>query len=228
METKTAFLSTSVGKKIVMAVSGVIVFGFVVIHILGNLQLFVGPQALNQYAAFLQDLGAIKWVARGVLAASAVVHMVSAYQLTLQNLRARPQGYVIKKYQETTYAARTMRIGGPMIAFFLVYHLLHFTTGDCHPMKAGFVPNEAGAINVYNNVVFGFQEPIAAVVYMVAMVLVGLHLYHGLWSMLQTMGINHRKWNHLRKAFAIVFSLFIAIAGMSLPVAVLSGIITPV
>ncbi|MBN2719310.1 MAG: succinate dehydrogenase cytochrome b subunit [Deltaproteobacteria bacterium] len=222
------FLETSVGKKVLMAATGFIIFGFVVVHILGNLQLFLGPEALNQYAAFLQASGPIKWTVRIVLAASVLAHIVSAVMVTLQNWRARPQKYAVKRYQETTYAARTMWLGGPIIGLFVVYHLLHFTTGHCHPVKAGFIPDSNGVINVYNNVIFGFQDTVASGVYIFTMVLIGLHLYHGLWSMMQSVGLNHPKYNHWRKAFAVLFALLIATAGISLPVSVLLGLVTPV
>lgn len=211
-----------------MAASGFIVFGFVVVHILGNLQLFLGADALNQYAAFLQGLGPVKWTVRVLLALSVLVHMVSATQVTLQSWAARPEKYAVQRFQETTYAARTMRVGGPIIGLFVIYHLMHFTTGHCHPVKDGFVENSEGMLNVYNNVVFGFQDPLASVVYIVTMIFIGLHLYHGLWSMMQSVGLNHKKYNHWRKVFAVLFALFVAGAGISLPVAVLSGWVVPV
>lgn len=228
MANNMTFLETSVGKKVLMATTGFIIFGFVVVHILGNLQLFLGADTLNHYAAFLQNSGPLKWTVRLVLAVSVLVHIVSATQVTLQNWRARPQKYAVQRFRETTYAARTMWLGGPIIGLFVVYHLLHFTTGQLHPVKAGFVPDADGVINVYNNVVLGFQDPRASIVYIITMVLIGLHLYHGLWSMMQSVGVNHPKYNHWRKGFAIVFALFVAGAGISLPVAVLSGLVTPV
>ena len=228
MANKMTFLQTSVGKKVLMAVTGFIIFGFVVVHILGNLQLFLGPDALNQYAQFLQNLGPVKWAVRLLLAISVLVHIVSATQVTLQNWAARPQKYTVQRFQETTYAARTMWLGGPIIGLFVIYHLLHFTTGHCHPAREGFVPNADGVVNVYNNVVLGFQDSLASGVYIFTMLLIGLHLYHGLWSMMQSVGLNHPKYNHWRKAFAVVFALFIAGAGISLPVSVLLGLVTPV
>lgn len=228
MADNIAFLETSVGKKVLMATTGFIVFGFVVGHILGNLQLFMGPDRLNAYAAFLQGSGVLKWSVRIVLGLSVVVHIISAAQVTLQNWRARPTKYAVQKFQKTTYAARTMWLGGPIIALFVVYHLLHLTTGDVHPVPAGFTPGPDGVINVYNNVVFGFQSPLSSGIYIFTMVLIGLHLYHGLWSMMQSVGLNHPKYNPLRKGFAVVFALLVAGAGISLPVAVLSGLVTPV
>ena len=228
MEKQLTFFESSVGKKVVMATTGFIIFGFVVVHILGNLQLFNGPEALNSYAAFLQGLGPIKWTVRGVLALCVVLHLISAVQVTLQSWRARPQRYMVHKYQKTSYAARTMWLGGPIIGLFVVYHLLHLTTGQLHPAQEGFAPDAEGVVNVYNNVVYGFQAPLASAIYIITMVLIGLHLYHGLWSMMQSVGASHPRYNRWRKAFAVLFALFIAGAGISLPVAVLSGFVTPV
>jgi len=226
MSTTRTFLKTSVGRKVVMAASGVIVFGFIVVHILGNLQLFAGPEALNRYAAFLQGLGPLKWAVRALLAASAAVHIVTAVQLTVQNWQARPRRYATIRYRATDYAARTMWIGGPIIGLFVIWHLLHLTTGHCHP-AGQFAADSNGIINVYNSVVIGFMDPAAAAVYILAMLLVGLHLYHGLWSMMQSIGLNHPGWNHWRRWFAVLFAAFVALAGISLPVAVLTGFVTP-
>ena len=228
MVTNIGFYETSVGKKVVMAVSGIIFFGFVVVHILGNLHLFAGAESLNNYAAFLQGLGPFKWIVRGLLALAVIVHIVSATQVTLQSWKARPVKYAVTKYRETTYAARTMRLGGPLIGLFVIYHLLHLTTGHLHPVKSGFIHTAGQIPNVYNNVVFGFQNPYASGVYIAAMLLIGLHLYHGLWSMFQSVGLSHPKWNIYRQWFAVLFALFVTAAGISLPVAVLTGFVVPV
>ncbi|MBN2528574.1 MAG: succinate dehydrogenase cytochrome b subunit [Deltaproteobacteria bacterium] len=228
MTNNTTFLGTSIGKKVVMAASGFIIFGFVVVHIMGNLQLFLGAKVLNDYAAFLQGLGPVKWAARLALLLSVLVHLASAFLVTLQSWQARPQKYAVQKYQATSYAARTMWLGGPIIGLFVIYHLLHFTTGHLHPVQGGFIPDADGGMNVYNNVVLGFQDPLASGIYIFTMLLIGLHLYHGLWSMMQSVGLNHPRYNHLRKGFAVLFALFVAGAGISLPIAVLSGLVTPV
>lgn len=229
----TTFYGTSVGKKVVMAVSGFIVFGFVVVHMLGNLQIFLGPEKLNTYAHFLQSLGAFKWAFRAVVALAALLHMWAAIQVTLQSWAARPHKYARQRYRETTYAARTMWIGGPIILLFLIYHLLHFTTGHAHHDPAGFEATFALADgekvpNVFNNVVHGFQIWWVSAIYIVTMFLVGLHLYHGVWSMLQTVGAAHPGYNKWRRVFSVLFGLFVAAAGISMPVAVLIGYIQPV
>jgi succinate dehydrogenase / fumarate reductase, cytochrome b subunit len=227
-EAETTFYGTAVGKKVVMAITGFITFGFVAVHVLGNLQIFAGAERLNRYAAFLQGLGGILWVFRGVMLISIVLHVLSATQVTLQSWAARPKGYAVHRLRETTYAARTMRWGGPIIALFVIYHLLHFTTGQLHPTPEAFLPSADGHVNVFNNVVTGFQVPWASAIYMVAMVLVGLHLYHGVWSMLQTIGASHPKWNAWRRRFALAFALFVTLGGLSIPAAVLAGIVVPV
>jgi succinate dehydrogenase / fumarate reductase cytochrome b subunit len=220
METLTAgFNRSSVGKKVVMAITGFIVFFFVTVHLIGNLQIFQGPEKLNAYAEFLQSLGVFLWVFRVVLFISAVLHIIAATQVTLQSWKARSIKYKVQRYRETTYAARTMRFGGPIIGLFVLYHLLHFTFGTAH---ADFTDS------VYHNVVAGFQIWWVSLVYMVALVFLGLHLYHGVWSMFQSMGAAHPKWNPWRRVIAVGFALFLTGAGLSVPIAVLAGVILPV
>jgi succinate dehydrogenase / fumarate reductase, cytochrome b subunit len=225
---RISFYGTAVGKKVVMALTGFITFGFVAVHVLGNLQIFLGPERLNKYAHFLQSLGGLLWIFRAVMLTAVVLHIVSATMVTLQSWAARPKSYAVHRLRETTYAARTMRWGGPIIGLFVVFHLLHFTTGHLHPNPETFRAELDGYVNVYNNVIYGFQVPWAAGVYMAAMVMVGLHLYHGVWSMLQTMGASSPKWNPWRRRFAVVFALFVAVGGLSIPAAVLAGIVVPV
>lgn len=224
---RMGFYGTAVGKKVVMALTGFITFGFVAAHVLGNLQIFLGPERLNRYAAFLQGLGGLLWVFRAVMLISVVLHVVAATQVTLQSWAARPVGYAVHRLRETTYAARTMRWGGPVIGLFVIFHLLHFTTGHLHPTPEAFHPAAGEAVDVFNNVVRGFQVPWASAVYMLAMVLVGLHLYHGVWSMLQTVGASCPKWNPWRRRFAVAFALFVTLGGLSIPAAVLAGLVAP-
>ena len=209
------FWSTSVGKKMVMAGTGFMLFGFVFGHMLGNLQLYAGPAKLNAYAAFLQGQQGLLWAVRLTLLAAVLLHMLAAYQVWLQSRRARPVPYKMQVFQETTYAARTMVVGGPIIALFLLYHLVHFTTGQAHPSFARH--------DVYHNVVAGFQVWWASAAYILAMVFVGLHLYHGVWSMLQSLGANHPKYNAWRRWGAAAFALLVAGVNISFPVSVLAG-----
>ena len=217
MTTKVLTLySTSIGKKVVMAITGFIAFAWVTVHMLGNLQVFLGPERLNDYGALLHSLGSFLWVLRGVMLFIILTHLITATQVTLRNIDARPKPYKRHRLRETTYAARTMWWGGPLIGLFVIFHLMHLTLGSVHP---------AFTENVYNNVVFGFQDQWVSGVYIAAMTLLGLHLYHGLWSMFQSMGASHPKWNKWRRAFAVLFSLLIAGGNISIPVAVLTGLV---
>jgi succinate dehydrogenase / fumarate reductase cytochrome b subunit len=213
------FLDATVGKKAVMAVTGLILFGFVVVHMIGNLQAYLGPEALNAYAVWLRELlhGAGLWIARAVLLAAVVLHVWAAVALTLENWKARPVGYRRRRWEESTYASRTMVWSGPILALFIVYHLLHFTTGNVHP---NFVEGD-----VYHNFVTGFRVVPASLFYIVAMFSLGLHLYHGAWSMMQTLGLSHPRWNPLRKSVAWTITSVVVLGNISFPVAVLLGII---
>ena len=181
-ETTLAYFETSIGKKLAMAISGLVVLGFVVAHMLGNLQIYLGPERLDAYAELLAGLGSLLWVFRGVILLAAVVHVVSAYQVARQSWAARPVRYARKRYVATSYAARTMRIGGPIIALFVIYHLLHLTWNVIAPGGASASP--------YERVVNGFGVWWVVLAYVVAMIAVGLHLRHGTYSALTTLGLN--------------------------------------
>lgn len=211
------FRSTSVGKKAVMAVTGVIVFGFVLGHMVGNLQIYAGPDKLNAYAAFLQGNRGLLWAVRLTLLTAVFLHILSAAQLWLQARRARPLAYRRQELVATTYAARTMVVGGPIILGFVVYHLAHLTTGHAH---SSFVTGD-----VYANVVAGFRVWWVSAVYIVANLLVGLHLYHGIWSLLQTLGASHPRFDPWRKRAATAFALAVTIGNVSFPVSVLTGLV---
>jgi succinate dehydrogenase / fumarate reductase cytochrome b subunit len=212
-----AFLGSSVGKKIVMAVTGAILFLFVIGHMAGNMLLYRGPEALNAYAAHLQALGALLWAVRLGLLAATAAHVWAATALTITNWRAQPLGYREREYLASTYASRTMVWSGPILALFVIYHIAHFTLGSVHP---AFVPG-----NVYHNVVTGFQQPLVSAFYILAMLALGLHLYHGAWSMLQTLGVNHPRYNALRQAVAVLFAFALVAGNISFPLAVLSGLV---
>jgi succinate dehydrogenase / fumarate reductase cytochrome b subunit len=224
------FYRSAVGKKAVMAVSGIALFGFVLVHMLGNLKLYLGPESLNHYAEFLREFGqpllpreGVLWILRIGLLAAAVLHIVSATQVTLDSWRARPESYKRRDVVAATYASRTMRWGGVILFLFILYHLAHFTFGA--PWAHGdFVPGD-----VYHNVVAGFSVPWVSAIYIVAQVFLGFHLYHGLWSMFQTLGW----WKSAatsdagdgRRTFALVFALVVTIGNISFPVSVLTGLV---
>lgn len=217
MSTAHTFLQSAIGKKVVMAVTGVILFGFVLAHMLGNLQVYLGPEAMNAYAVSLREIlhGAGLWIARGVLLVAVALHVWAATSLTLQSRAARPVGYRAFHAREATYASRTMRWSGVLLALFIVYHLLHLTTGTVHP--------DFQAHDVYHNFIAGFRQVPVSIAYIVAMVFLGLHLRHGVWSMLQTLGLSHPRYERLAKAAAAAFATVIVLGNISFPVAVLLG-----
>ncbi len=217
--------ASAVGKKAMMAVSGIVLFGYVLLHMLGNLKLYEGPQKLNDYAGFLREVGSplvppegLLWVVRAVLLAALVLHVWAAWSLTRMSRAARPRAYERREAVAMSYASRTMRWGGVVLLLFVVYHLLHLTTGTAH---GDFVRGD-----VYHNVVTGFRVWWVSLVYIVAQVALGFHLYHGLWSMFQTLGWNHPRYNAWRKWFAQAFAWVVTLGNVSFPLAVLSGIIT--
>jgi len=211
------FYSSTIGKKAVMAVSGVILFAFVVGHLIGNLQIYEGPEKLNHYAVLLRSMPALLWAVRVVLLVMVVLHVWSSVQLGLRNIEARPTGYVKKKSAGSSYASRTMYWSGPIILAFVIYHLLDFTWGTVNPR---FVEGD-----VYGNVVASFQVIPISAFYIVAMLLLCLHLYHGLWSMFQSLGFNHPRHTPILRRAAAVVAILIAGGNISIPVAVMSGLV---
>jgi succinate dehydrogenase / fumarate reductase cytochrome b subunit len=212
-------LTSTIGRKAVMAATGCVLFGFVFAHMVGNLQVYLGPEAMNHYAVFLRSMlhGWGLWIARSVLVVSVGLHIWAATTLTLQSWRARPLAYQQWEARESTYASRTMRWGGVILFLFVAYHLQHFTFGNLHP---DFRPGD-----VYHNFVAGFREVPASVIYIVAMLALGLHLYHGGWSMLRTLGVSHPRYLRMAKAAALLFALVVTAGNISFPVAVLAGVI---
>lgn len=215
---------TSIGKKVVMAVTGLILFGYVFVHMIGNLKIYQGADKINAYGVFLREVGApllyaeqILWTARIVLLATTVLHIWAAYELTRRDVSARPVQYAGRKNQAQGYAARTMRWGGVLVGLFIVYHILHLTTGTAHP--------SFDKENIYGNLVRGFQNPLVSLFYIAAQVALGLHIYHGVWSMMQTLGVKNRDNDRFWRGFALVFALVIALGNISIPVAVLLGIV---
>jgi succinate dehydrogenase / fumarate reductase cytochrome b subunit len=214
---KERFYASTVGKKAAMAVSGCILFLFVVGHLIGNLQIYEGPENLNRYAALLRSMPALLWSVRTVLLAMVLLHIWSSVQLAARNIAARPVGYRKKKAAGSSYASRTMYWSGPIILAFVIYHLLDFTFGQVNPH---FEPG-----NVYGNVVASFQLIPVAGFYILAMLLLCLHLYHGLWSMFQSLGIAHPRYTPMLRNGAAVVAILIAVGNISIPVAVLSGLV---
>lgn len=217
------FYDATNGKKAVMAITGVILFGYVVGHMLGNLQIFVGREQINNYAEFLHSHEAMLWSVRAVLLLAVVLHVVAALQLWALNRSARPVGYRKKDDVPKAFTARTMKWGGLAIAGFVVFHVLHLTTGDVLPLAR---VDQTPFFDVYRNVIDGFRNPILSIVYIAAVVALGMHLYHGIWSMFQTVGLSHPRYTPGLKRFAAVFSIVVAAGFIAVPVAVLAGVLT--
>ena len=220
-----ALWSSVIGKKVVMALTGAVLVLFVIMHMVGNLKIFSGPVEINAYSHFLRDVGwpefangQVLWIVRIVLLICALLHITAAMQLTRMNWKARPVGYETKKDVETTWGALTMRWGGVLLAVFLVFHLLHFTAG-----VVGFQPGQFEHLMVYQNVVAGFTVVPVAIFYILAMCALCLHLDHGVWSALQTLGWvttdNTKSIRWISRIVAIaIFAGFV-----SVPISVLAG-----
>lgn len=218
------FYRTSIGKKAIMAVTGVMLYGFVVVHMIGNLKVFLGPTHFNDYADFLRRIGSpalgeswFLWLMRSILVVAVVLHIWAAYATARQSQLARPVDYVKHGRVQANPASLTMRWGGLVIMFFVVYHILHFTTGTVHP---SYVPGD-----VYHNVVYGFRVWYVSAFYIAAMFCLAMHLYHGVWSVFQTTGRNSRRTDRGVRRVAALSAVAIFIGNCSIPVAVLTHVV---
>jgi len=211
------FWDSTNGKKAVMAVSGLILLLFVLGHMLGNLQVFEGPDQFNKYAVLLRTLPEGLWAVRIILLIMVILHIVTAVQLAIRKKQARPIGYTKKENTVSSYASRTMYWSGPIVLAFIIYHLLDFTFGNLNP---NYVEGD-----VYHNVIASFSNPIISAWYIFAMLLLALHLRHGAWSMFQSLGVAHPRHNAFLKKAAIVFAVVIFFGFIAVPVGVLSGVV---
>lgn len=215
---------TSIGKKVLMAASGVILLGFIVFHMLGNLKVFLGSTAINTYAEGLRTLGEpifprtyLLWGARVVIIAAFFFHVLFAWQTARQSRAARRIRYNHPDTVQADAAAKTMRWGGVTILAFLFFHLAHFTWGWIHP---GYTYIRG---DVYHNMVQGFDVGWISAIYILAMIALGLHIYHGTWSIFQTFGINNRRWDRGIRRLATTLAALVVVGNVSIPIAVLSG-----
>src|SRR5579863_3459105 len=214
-----------IGKKMVMAVTGAVLILFVIAHMLGNLKIFSGPEEINAYSRFLREVGwpelgygQLLWIVRSVLFVCVILHITAAVQLTRMNWQARPVGYDSRKNVETTWGAVTMRWGGLLLAIFIVFHLFHFTGG-----MVGFQPGQFEHLMVYQNVVAGFSVWPISLFYIVAMGALCLHLDHGIWSGLQTLGWSNAQNAKTLKTVARIIAIVVFAGFSSVPIAVLAG-----
>jgi len=213
----TGIYTTTVGKKILMAVTGIILVLYVLAHMVGNLQIYIGAEQIDAYARFLHSMPPLLWFARAVLLFCVLVHIVAAVQLWLRNRASRPVKYRVFRPPEVDLAARTMVWSGPILLLFIIYHILHLTTGDAHPSYEELAP--------FHNVVTGFAVWWAAGIYIVANLLLAFHLYHGVWSLFQSLGWDHPKWGRWRRYLAAAIAVVVGTANISIPLAVLAGVL---
>jgi succinate dehydrogenase / fumarate reductase cytochrome b subunit len=213
------FYGSMVGKKVVMGVTGLIGIGFVILHSLGNLLVFRGPAAINSYSHFLKSTGELLWALRIVLVVAVILHVIAAVQLTLQSRAARPIAYTKQERQVATVASGTMRWGGALLLVFIVLHILHFTTGTIRP-AGSFSPDD-----VYANMVTSFRIWWVALFYVVAMLGLGLHLFHGAWSSVRSIGVSPPSPQPLHHRISLAIALLVWAAFTAVPLAVVAGIV---
>jgi succinate dehydrogenase / fumarate reductase cytochrome b subunit len=219
------FYRSAIAKKWLMAITGIMLLGFVLAHMIGNLKLFLGESHLNAYAEWLRDFGEpafprsfLLWCLRVGLIVAFVVHIVAAYQLTRMNQKARPDKYQSPRdYAAANFASRTMRWTGVIVGLFLIFHLLDLTWGTANP--------DFHRGDVYDNVIASFERVPVAVVYIVANIALGIHIFHGAWSMFQSLGWNSPRYNSWRRAFAVAFAAVITIGNVSMPLLVVTGVV---
>jgi len=212
-----AFYRTTVGKKIVMGITGLIGVLFVLGHMAGNLQVFEGAGVFNRYSQLLRTSMELLWAVRIVLILAIIFHVIAAYQLARTSQKSRPVGYAKWKAVNSTFASRTMRWTGPVLLAFIIYHLLHFTTGTLHD---DFIEGD-----VYHNVISAFQIWWVSAIYIVAMLSLSLHLYHGIWSLSQSLGLSHPKYNEGVRTLAVILTVIIVAGFIAIPVSVLLGLV---
>jgi succinate dehydrogenase / fumarate reductase cytochrome b subunit len=213
------FYKAAIGKKIVMGATGLLGVGFVIGHMAGNLLVFRGPEAINAYAHFLQSTGELLWIVRLVLIGAVILHVVAAYQLTMQNRAARPIGYVKREPQVSTIAARTMRWGGVLLLIFIPLHILHFTNPGWRP-AGGFTHED-----VFTNLVTSFRVWWVTLFYVVSMIALGLHLYHGAWSSVRSLGVSQPSRQPLHRTIALGIAVIVWLGFTAVPVAIFAGLI---
>jgi succinate dehydrogenase / fumarate reductase, cytochrome b subunit len=218
MNTMLSFWRSTIGKKVVMGVTGLIGLGFVIGHMAGNLQAFSGAEKLDAYGALLHGpLHELLLIARVVLIGAVLLHIVAAYQLTMLSRAARSVDYAARKPQVSTFASRTLRLGGVLLLVFIVFHILHFTIGTVHP---DYVEGR-----VYRNLAVGFQQKWVAIFYLVAMVSLGMHLFHGAWSSMRTLGLAKPSAHPLKRYLPVALAVVVSVGFAVIPLAFLLGIL---
>jgi succinate dehydrogenase / fumarate reductase cytochrome b subunit len=221
------FCHSSVGRKMVVAITGVILIVFVIGHLLGNLQIFIGPDWINSYAQHLRDLGPILWMIRASLLASVILHIYFTILLAIENRRARPERYRKRNYVKASWASRHMMVSGLVVLAFIIFHLLHFTARKFNPQFPLLKLDPLNRYDVYSMMVYGFQNVYVSVFYIVGLFLLTLHLTHGSSSFFQSLGFNNERLTPKLAVAGRIFAWLLFIGYTSIPVAVLLGFIQP-
>jgi succinate dehydrogenase / fumarate reductase cytochrome b subunit len=223
----SAFYQSSVGKKMIVAMTGIILILFVIGHLLGNLQIFLGPDWINNYSQHLRDLGPLLWLIRIFLLCTVTIHIYVTIQLAIENRRARPEPYIDKGYVKATFASRHMVMSGLVVLAFIIYHLAHFTFRKTDPRFALLKPDWLNRFDVYSMMVYGFQNYFVSGFYVLGLFLLTLHLSHGSSSFFQSLGLNDKKLTPRLAFGGRVFAWLMFIGYTSIPVAILFGLIRP-
>ena len=227
MNILTAFYRSSIGRKIIVAVTGIVLILFVIGHLLGNLQIFVGPDWINGYSQHLHDLGPLLWLIRAFLLITVVLHIYFTILLAIENRRARPEAYMDKRYVKATFASRHMVMSGLIVLAFIAYHLAHFSFRKTDPHFALLKPDSLGHYDVYSMMVYGFQNYFVSGFYVLGLFLLALHLSHGSSSFFQSLGLNDKKLTPRLALGGRIFAWLIFVGYTSIPVAILLGLIKP-
>lgn len=223
----TQFCHSSVGRKIIVAVTGVILLLFVIGHLLGNLQIFIGPDWINAYAQHLRDLGPLLWMIRAFLLVSVILHIYFTILLAIENRRARPEAYRDRNYVKASWASRHMVVSGLVVLAFIVYHLAHFTFRVTDPRFDLLKPDAHGHHDVFSMMVYGFQNVYVSAFYVVGLFLLTLHLTHGSSSFFQSLGFNNERLTPKLAVGGRIFAWLLFIGYASIPVTVLLGLVKP-
>ena len=223
----SAFYQTSIGKKFIVAVTGIVLMLFVIGHLLGNLQIFLGPDWVNGYAEHLRALGPLLWVVRGILILTVLLHIWFTIQLAIENRRARPQSYTRKENVKASFASRHMIVSGLVVLAFIIFHLLHFTVRTIDPRFPLLKNDPLNHYDVYSMMVYGFQNVYVSVFYIIGLFLLTLHLTHGSSSFFQSLGLNNKKLTPRLALGGRILAWGLFLGYVSIPVSVLLGLVLP-
>ena len=227
MTALSAFCRSSIGRKMIVAVTGVILILFVIGHLLGNLQIFLGPEWINAYSQHLRDLGPLLWLIRLILLATVILHIYFTVLLAIENKRARPAGYIDRNYVKASWASRHMVVSGLVVLAFIIFHLLHFTARKFNPQFPLLKLDPLNRYDVYSMMVYGFQNVYVSIFYVIGLFLLTLHLTHGSSSFFQSLGLNDQKLTPRLAVGGRIFAWLLFIGYTSIPVAVLLGLVEP-